>query len=115
MTDPVSANPVGGKADELRKVFQKSIGSTFFRQMLKSLRQTTGRPAYLHGGQAEEMFQSQMDELLIDKLAETSGQSFADGLFEQQFPNLRPTQPPANINESDATRTHPGALIDEDA
>lgn len=88
MTD--SIKPFGLPSSEspgLREAFDQSIGSTFFRQMLKSLRSSTGKPAYFHGGQAEEIFQSQLDEILISDLASATGDSFSDKLFQQQFPN----------------------------
>jgi hypothetical protein len=92
----------------LKKAFQDAIGTTFFRLMMKSLRQSTGKPAYLHGGQTEEIFQQQMDEILIAKLGETSGKSFSDGLFERQFPNHVDTsaRPSTEIQTLNARGTH---------
>lgn len=94
MTD--SVRPVGGNGaqslpgtDEIRKQFQNAIAGTFYRQMMKSLRSTTGKPAYLHGGQAEEIFRGQLDEIMADQLAAGSGQVFSDRLFELQFPHLK--------------------------
>lgn len=71
----------------LRETFDESVGSTFFRQMLKSLRSSSGKPAYFHGGQAEEIFQSQLDEILISDMARATGDGFSAELFKQQFPD----------------------------
>lgn len=94
MTD--SVRPAGGNGaqplpgtDEIRKQFQNAVAGTFYRQMMKSLRSTTGKPAYLHGGQAEEIFRGQLDEIMADQLAAGSGQVFSDRLFELQFPHLK--------------------------
>lgn len=87
---PDSIQPFGLPASDspsLREAFDQSIGSTFYRQMLKSLRSSTGKPAYFHGGQAEEIFQSQLDEILISDLAGATGDSFSSELFRQQFPD----------------------------
>lgn len=88
MTDSIKPfGPPSSESPALREAFDQSIGSTFFRQMLKSLRSSTGKPAYFHGGQAEEIFQSQLDEILISDLASATGDSFSSELFRQQFPN----------------------------
>ena len=36
------------------KAFQDAVGGLFFGQMIKALRSGVGKPAYLHGGQAEK-------------------------------------------------------------
>lgn len=102
MTD--SIQPFGTQSQSgpsLREAFDQSVGSTFFRQMLKSLRSSTGKAAYFHGGQAEEIFQSQLDEILISDMAKASGNSFSSELFKQQFPN-HSTQPATSIERPDA-------------
>jgi Rod binding domain-containing protein len=79
------ASPAAEKPqDDLtaREAFQDFVAGTFFKQMLKSLRATQGKPAYFHGGQAEEMFQSQLDQQVAEDLAKTHGAPFADRLFE---------------------------------
>lgn len=87
MTDPIQAlGPTPPNGPVLPEAFDQFVGDTFFRQMLKSLRSTTGKPAYFHGGQAEEMFQSQLDELLITDMVKATKDSFSADLFKQQFP-----------------------------
>jgi Rod binding domain-containing protein len=65
----------------VREKFQDFVAGTFYKQMLKALRSTQGKPAYFHGGQAEEIFKSQMDEHVTDQLAKSHGEPFASGLF----------------------------------
>ena len=89
MTSPVSPGSSQPQSrDELKRLYQQSIGGTFFRQMMKALRSSTGQAAYFNGGQAEKIFQGQLDELMIEKLSEASGGIFSDAMFEQQFPEL---------------------------
>lgn len=89
MTSPVgSGSSQPHSREEVKQLFQQSIGGTFFRQMMKALRSSTGKAAYFNGGQAEKIFQSQLDELMIEKLSETSGGIFSDVMFEQQFPEF---------------------------
>ena len=74
------------KAEELREAFGSFVGETFYGQMLKSMRSTVGKPAYFHGGRAEETFRSQLDQQLAQQLAEQTGDRFGDPMFAQQFP-----------------------------
>ena len=73
-------------AEAVRDAFTEFIGKTFFGQMLKAMRKSTSKPAYFHGGQAEEIFRSQLDEALADEMTTASASQFADPLFERQFP-----------------------------
>ena len=57
---------------ELRKAFQDFVGQTFYGQMLGAMRKTVGKPAYLYGGRAEEVFQKQLDQVMAEKLSEAT-------------------------------------------
>ena len=52
---------------ELRETFQQFVGEAFFGQLMKAMRSSVGKPAYFHGGRAEEVFQGQLDQLLAEK------------------------------------------------
>lgn len=74
-------------AEEVRDTFRQFVGEAFFGQMLKSMRSTQGKPAYFHGGHAEEVFQGQLDQMLSEKMTEVSADQIADPMFRQQFPH----------------------------
>ncbi len=76
--------PSPNKADDakLQDAFNQFVGETLFGQALKSMRKTVGKPAYFHGGQAEEIFQQQLDQILGEKMAKASGHSFGQPMFE---------------------------------
>src|SRR5258708_24831108 len=46
----------------LREKFQDFVGGTFYKEMLKSLRAAHKPSKYLNGGQAEKIFQGQIDQ-----------------------------------------------------
>lgn len=73
-------------AKEVRKAFQTFVGEAFFGQMLKAMRSTLDKPAYFHGGQAEEVFRGQLDQTLAQTMTEASADKIADPMFRQQFP-----------------------------
>ena len=74
------------RAEEIRDAYRDFVGKTFFGQLLKSMRQSVGEPAYFHGGRAEEVFRGQLDQTLADHMTEASADKIADPMFHQQFP-----------------------------
>ncbi|HVW38944.1 MAG TPA: rod-binding protein [Pirellulales bacterium] len=66
----------------LREAFDDFVGETFYSQMLASMRKTQGKPAYFHGGRAEEIFQGQFDQILAERLSDASASQFTGPMFE---------------------------------
>jgi peptidoglycan hydrolase FlgJ len=71
-----------GGAEPLRDAFRDFVGQTLFGQMLSSMRSTVGKPAYFHGGRAEEVFSQQLDQVLVEKITDASASTVADPMFE---------------------------------
>jgi hypothetical protein len=78
------AEPAPPSADQLseREAFDRFVGGTFYRQMLSAMQKTVGKPAYFHGGQGEEMFRGQLNQILADKMAEATADQFTGPMFE---------------------------------
>jgi hypothetical protein len=72
----------GKEGEKLKEVFGQFVGETFFGQMMKSMRQTVGKPAYFHGGRAEEVFQGQLDQKLVEEVAKASDEKLTQPMFE---------------------------------
>lgn len=73
---------VGGADDkEVRETFDKFVGEVFFGQMIKSMRETVGKPAYFHGGQAEEIFTQQLDQVLGEQMTKSSAHELTDPMY----------------------------------
>ena len=97
---PSNPAPAGlaavGKSDatqddgETREAFDSFVGQLFFGQMLKAMRKTVGKPAYFHGGQTEEIFQQQLDQVLGEKLSEASRHQFSGPMFDLFMANMAP-------------------------
>jgi Rod binding domain-containing protein len=75
------------------------VGEAFFGQMIKAMRSTVGKPAYFHGGRAEEVFQGQLDQQLAQHLTEASAARFAEPMFERQFPRLAQQKRQGELNQ----------------
>lgn len=71
----------GSKAD-LKSTFQDFAAGTFYKEMMKSLHKMHRKPAYLHGGQTEDIFQGQLNQQLAEDLAHEHGGQFADSLYQ---------------------------------
>lgn len=71
-----------GDQTELRRVFNQFVGETFYQQMLGALRRTVDKPAYFHGGRAEEVFQGQLDQVLSERMTEATADEFTGPMFE---------------------------------
>jgi peptidoglycan hydrolase FlgJ len=81
---PAAPQPPAGKLDskEARRVFNQFVGETFYGQMLGAMRKTVGKPAYFHGGRAEEVFQQQLDQEMARQMTETGRLDFGSSMFE---------------------------------
>ncbi|MCS7305185.1 MAG: rod-binding protein [Thermoguttaceae bacterium] len=67
---------------ELRKAFDAFLGEVYFGQMLKAMRRTTGKPAYVYGGIAEDIFTQQLDQILAESLTKTLAHKVSEPMFE---------------------------------
>lgn len=67
---------------ETQEAFTEFVGQTLFGSMLASMRKSVGKPAYMHGGRTEEVFQKQMDQLIVEDLTEASADTIADPMYE---------------------------------
>ena len=74
--------PQKAKPDELKDAFGDFVGNTFFSQLIASMRKTVDKPAYFHGGRGEEVFQGQLDQMLAEKLSDSTKEQFAGPMFE---------------------------------
>ena len=84
MIPPAAKPPAGTAAEgsELRAAFDSFVGEVFFGQMLKAMRKAVGKPAYFHGGRTEEIFTQQLDQVLAEKLSNSSARKFSGPMFE---------------------------------
>lgn len=69
--------------NELREKFNSFVAGTFFKSMLEAMRKTVGKNPLIHGGRAEEIFRSQLDNTLVERIADQSGEGFSNKMFEQ--------------------------------
>jgi hypothetical protein len=76
------AVPASNEAPSLREAFDTFVGETFYGTLLKSMRKTLDKPAYFHGGRAEEIFQGQLDQTLAEEMTKANAEHFTGPMFE---------------------------------
>jgi hypothetical protein len=72
----------GHDTPELQKAFSDFVGQTFFGELVKQMRATVKKPAFFHGGMGEDIFQSQLDQILVERISETSAKTFSDPMYQ---------------------------------
>lgn len=77
----LNTKPATGGSDELKQAFQDFVGKTFFSQMIASMRSTQQESAYFKGGQAEKIFQGQLDQILTDEITKASSSQIAEPMY----------------------------------
>ena len=72
----------GHDSPELQQAFTDFVGQTFFGELVKQMRATVDKPAFFHGGMGEDIFQSQLDQILVERISETSAKTFSDPMYQ---------------------------------
>jgi Rod binding domain-containing protein len=79
---PAAPSAKGGDNPAVRKAFDQFVGQTFYGEMLKQMRKSQGKIAYMNGGQAEEIFTQQLDQMLNKKMSDTSAHSLSGPMYK---------------------------------
>src|SRR5437764_10196651 len=77
-----AAHRGGRDTPELREAFSDFVGQTFFGEMMKQMRQTLHKPAFFHGGMGEDIFQSQLDQIMVERMSDTSANKLSEPMYE---------------------------------
>jgi Rod binding domain-containing protein len=72
----------GKPDDEVRGAFDSFVGETFYSQMIKSMHKMHSKPAYFHGGRAEEAFQTQLDQQWTEQMSKATAHSFTEPMYK---------------------------------
>ena len=72
----------GRDTPELREAFTDFVGQTFFGELVKQMRSTVHKSEFFHGGMGEDIFQTQLDQIMVERMSKTSAKSFSDPMYE---------------------------------
>src|SRR3954452_23519325 len=74
---------LGGRdTPELREAFTDFVGQTFYGELMKQMRATLHKPAFFHGGMGEDIFQQQLDHIMVERMSDTSARTLSDPMYE---------------------------------
>ena len=79
---PTPPAPSAAGKSELKQAFTDFVGQTFFGELMKQMRATVGKPAYMHGGFGEDVFQSQLDQVLVERISDSTASTFSDPMYQ---------------------------------
>ncbi len=68
---------------ELREAINEVIGSVFFAPMLRTMRSSSIKGSFGHGGRGEEIFQGQLDQMLSERAGKATSFELSDVLFNR--------------------------------
>ncbi len=84
-SETATLRPEGSDDSELKQQFTNFVGQTLFGQLFKTMRESLDKPAYFHGGQTEEIFQQQLDQVLTERMTSAQGGQIAETMYNLQF------------------------------
>src|SRR6476660_7424304 len=71
----------GHDSPELHKAFTDFVGQTFFGELVKQMRATVDKPAFFHGGMGEDIFQTQLDQIMVERMSDVTATTFSDPMY----------------------------------
>lgn len=77
----LNVKPAASQNSELRETFHQFVGETFFGTMMKEMRKSVGKTPYFNGGRAEEVFQQQLDQLIVEDMTKSSSKNISEAMF----------------------------------
>jgi len=78
-----SARRRGGRdTPELHEAFTDFVGQTFYGELMKQMRATLDKPTFFHGGMGEDIFQQQLDQIIVERMSDTSARTLSDPMYE---------------------------------
>lgn len=79
-TTPVT-DAVGRDLIRLRETAGRAVGSVFFGTLLKTMRESTLKGPYGHGGRGEEVFAAQLHEVLAQRMGTRMHHGLHDAVY----------------------------------
>ncbi len=66
---------------ELRKRVDEFVGMTFYGTLLRTMRDSSMKGPYGHGGRGEEIFTGQLDTILAQRMGQATGSSLNEAVY----------------------------------
>lgn len=79
---PSAVSGLPGDRPELREAFTAFVGQTFFGELVRQLRASVPKSPLIHGGFGEDVFQSQLDQILVERISQTSASRISEPMYQ---------------------------------
>lgn len=73
----------GSPSEKTKEKFQEFVAGTFYRSLIEAMEKTAPEKTLVHGGRAEEIFRSHLNQTLAERFAHSHGSSVAGDLYAQ--------------------------------
>jgi hypothetical protein len=77
-----AASALPGDRPELREAFTAFVGQTFFGELVRQLRASVPKSPLTHGGFGEDVFQSQLDQVLVERISQASAPRLSEPMYQ---------------------------------
>ncbi len=67
------------------EAMQQFVGETFYGMMIKQMRSSVTKSDLMGNSNAQKMFESQFDQMMVEQMAENSSQSLSQPMYEQMM------------------------------
>lgn len=83
-THASSTSPRAGSAEQkLRRAANELVGSVFYGTLLRRMRSSVLTGPYGHGGNAEKMFQGQLDQIFAERAGAARSTRLTDAIIDR--------------------------------
>jgi hypothetical protein len=80
-TAPATRAELTPRQKELKAVVNELVGSVFFGEVFKSVRESKLKGEYGHGGRGEEIFSAQLHDVLAKKMGRSTQLGLNDAIY----------------------------------
>lgn len=71
------------KLARLKDITGRVVGSVFYGEMLRTMRESKIKGTFGHGGRGEEVFSAQLHDMLAERMGTSRGHGLADLLYDR--------------------------------
>jgi len=68
---------------KLKDITGRVVGSVFYGEMLRTMRESKIKGTFGHGGRGEEVFSAQLHDMLAERMGQSRGNGLADVLYDR--------------------------------
>ncbi len=80
---PTAAPKQNEELARLKEVTGRVVGSVFYGEMLRAMRESKLKGSFGHGGRGEEVFSAQLHDMLAERMGQSRGNGLSKLLYDR--------------------------------